>query len=252
MKLEHASDELLELYRSNRFEWLTHQGRTGLTLKGKLTKPLKAEIEQLMRAFGGQEYRRQTWEFSYNIQPDIDMAVYYGYYPTAMDNVCLLPPHLSKQMTMTVMAASANILNPFPGYGDIVVELDNRLQGFAIDTVCGDGLEDFYAYDNLLTLTALDNLSDLRLHYDTIVYRPPFSGKQDAELIMRLYESLKPGGQMITFIKSEFEYSTAPAYDDFRGWCKNKNIRIVPVNAYCWTRTGEINVSFFFLSKETK
>lgn len=234
MKLKTLSDETLEYVKY--IEWQSSQRRHAIEITKKLTKPAAKELNLLFSSFGGLSIGKQVYKFTYKCIAELELAYGLGYYPNAIDNVCLLPDSVFGAMFHN-LELGQNILVPFAGYGAIANNLPSDKY---INVLYNNGLEDLVNAPQAKDETT----------YDTILMRPPFSAKQDIEAILKMYDRLNVGGKLHSFFKRDIMWSAHNDAMDFRNFLRNTKHEIIKVDPLWWTVDGQIDVNYIEIIKE--
>lgn len=134
-----------------------------------------------------------------------------GYFPT--------PKAIVQQMIeLADISPGQKVLEPSAGKGDIAQAIQTAAD------VQLDVVELQSSLRNILQLKGFniigcDFLTDVNgEHYDRIVMNPPFERYQEIQHVQHAYDSLVPGGRLITIISNAVTYRKDKQYSDFHIW----------------------------------
>ena len=68
---------------------------------------------------------------------------------------------------------------------------------------------------------------DIKRNYDLIIAAPPFKGNTDLEHIMKMYDVLKVGGEIISLTSPYWFTNNEPLHTKFREWLNDKPHKIM-------------------------
>lgn len=138
------------------------------------------------------------------------------------------PPELAQQMVSQLIGVeeSPRVLEPSAGHGALI---DAMIQYRPMSDIVGIELSDlnyrtlqgkYKELPSVVSLFKTDFLAEnVGLHepkYDVILANPPFTKNQDIDHIMKMYELLAPGGQMVTIASQSWTFGSQKKQVAFR------------------------------------
>lgn len=75
-------------------------------------------------------------------------------------------------------------------------------------------------------------------HYDKIIANPPFSGNQDVDHVMAMWDALKPGGRIVTITGLHWTSATENKCALFRDFLKTNNASVYEIDGRTFSKSG--------------
>jgi len=156
------------------------------------------------------------------------------------------PTELAEELVQLAnIQVNDSILEPSAGQGAIVKVILRNMKsvfGYKTNTVFGYELSDinqiFLNKISGFVLYGNDFLTECNLKFDKIIANPPFSGNQDIDHILKMYESLEIGGRLVTVSSRHWMISNNKKETEFRNWLNKVNAEIKNVPAGTFKESG--------------
>lgn len=180
MKITKSSDELINWY-TEQVHYEAKRSGHFLRCAKKPPKRIEKEINNLFSSFGGCEYKKFIWEFTYDPIEMLNESTRYGYVHGAKNNFFFLPEQIQKIMNnLLVLPTGSHVYYPFYGYG--------------YDYDCH---HKFWQYKEN---ASIQEKTEMPEKFDGAFYRPVF-GKEHVTL-ESVTSKLKSGATLVTIAEN--------------------------------------------------
>lgn len=116
-------------------------------------------------------------------------------------------------------------------------------QGAIVKSILRAGAEKVYGFELMpLNQKYLSKIPEFELlgdnfllgrvdPFDVVIANPPFSKNQDIDHVMKMYESLKPGGRMVSIMSTHWQHSSGRKEAEFKKWIDTLGAEFIQVDA---------------------
>jgi len=145
-----------------------------------------------------------------------------------------------------------HILEPSAGQGAIIKAIQRKLhEGFTVWAYELMPLNQIFLNKIIgCRLLGSDFLTECDTSFDRIIANPPFSKNQDIDHIKKMYNQLKPGGRLVSFLSNHWKSSSNKKESEFKDWLKEINAKIEDVKPGTFKESGtNIATSIIIINK---
>lgn len=215
-------DHILRLLRDS--DWSDDGLR--LVLKGELDRTTYVKVNKAIELLGGKWNRKEKAHiFEKDPRAERDLAIETGMIIKVLDGFFRTPEPVIERMCEIVCPTIFHpILEPSAGDGSIADYLVTKWGVDAERIIC---VENNQERANILVEKGYptEEVDFMKFEYDPIFHQcymnPPFENGQDVQHIMRAWNFLCNGGDLVSVVSESAFYNSLRKYEDFRVWLEN-------------------------------
>lgn len=233
-------DDVLEVI--SLMEW-KNDGKLGILTSGTLDRKLYVSVNKALEAMGGKWSKKDKGHvFENDPRENVEGLLNNGVLEVDRDGFFRTPNEVINKM-FEIMPPNENalILEPSAGDGAIIrklieygidpnlimaVEINNKRakiisKEFSVDIFCKDFM-----------------LLDFPCEFDQIYMNPPFENNQDIKHIMKAFDHLSPGGELISVVSEHPFFATDQLSHTFRTFMKENNAHVEKLQQNSFKSSG--------------
>lgn len=213
----------------------------------QLDRSVYLNVKKELTALGGKWVGGKTQAFVFNFDPtellgrlqngDADIKKRLQFFPT--------PKALARELVqLSEIEPYHSILEPSAGHGAIVSEIlsvhPGQIHICEIDPTNQNilnknfGNQIYLIKEDFLQLDPINKNE----YYDRIIANPPFNKGQDITHVKHMYKCLKPGGTLVTFTSTSWQFNSIKRSQLFREWILEVHAEIIPVERQAFSESG--------------
>ena len=226
----------------------------------QLERPLYLGVAKALEGVGGKWNRKQGgFVFPYDPEkliarlysnPAFSLKQKYQFFPTPYDVAVQMAYLLALEDGMLLLEPSAgqgHLLEPF--------RKDGILSQYSVDVECCEVLDlhqEMLKADGYAVIWADFLTLDRPNRYDAVIANPPFTRNQDIDHIRKMYEVVKPGGQVVSLASPSWAFGCTKKQVEFREWLDDLDATVHPLEqgAFASSGTGVTPVLVYFEKPE--
>lgn len=148
------------------------------------------------------------------------------------------------------LSAEMSILEPSAGRGALVRAIRRRCPDAVVD--CFELMPEnvqFLRQEPGTNIIGNDFAECVR-SYDRIIANPPFSNNQDIDHVYRMYDHLKPDGELSVIVSQHWQIATDKKCTEFRAWLEKVGADVEDIEANAFKESGTtIATTLLFIKK---
>lgn len=151
------------------------------------------------------------------------------------------PDHIADAAVsqFTTLTERMKILEPSAGRGSLVKAVRRRCPCAEVD--CYELMPEnvpFLEKVDGAKIVGTDFMTENVGKYDRIIANPPFTGNQDIDHVMRMYDHLNKGGEISVIVSQHWKFAEDSKSSRFRDWLKSIKANITDIDSGEFKESG--------------
>ena len=152
------------------------------------------------------------------------------------------PEYATRLVHLATLKPTDEVCEPSAGQGAIVRAI-NEVSG--LTPVCYELmetnrliLENRQADSGLLCKIIGNDFMENELKFDKIIANPPFRNNQDIAHVMKMYNSLRKNGRVVSIMSEHWTFASEKVCQEFRQFIEYSNARVIEIPAGAFKESG--------------